>query len=298
MIKPSLRIAAACWMIASAWPVHGALKSPADFRAKVAKRMATGIQMTTAGSGYILLIGVIDTGTVAYVRKALEADPHIDTLLVDSYGGDIDSAMDIAAILHQRKMRLVVDGRCLSACAAFWFPAAASKTVLPGSVVAIHGQSAHYVDNGVAKLATESEALELFHSKGKASNLADFNRALARHGDFNRQAGVRGDADAAFARYLAHRKQVFGTDMITDRQHAEGCPPVQMWAMDQRQWEALGVKGIESFWYPVTVEQQAQVLRDLGMPADYFYYGPASGLERLCTEPPGLMARLRRWLGS
>jgi hypothetical protein len=92
--------------------------------------------------------------------------------------------------------------------------------------------------------------------------------------------------------------QVFGTDLITDKQRAPGCPPLQMWAMDQRQWQALGVKGIESFWYPSTVEQQAQLLRDLGMPADFFYYGAASGLERVCTQPPGLMARLRRWFGS
>ena len=47
-------------------------------------------------------------------------------------------------MIRQRKLRLVVDGRCLSACANYLFPAAIRKAVLPGSVVAIHGLSTLY----------------------------------------------------------------------------------------------------------------------------------------------------------
>jgi len=248
------------------------------------------------GTGKITLIGTIDANMAAEFKKALAADSHIDTLVIDSYGGHSESAMDMADLLRQRKMHMVVDGRCLSACAFFLFPAAASKTVLPGSVVAIHGAAFIYPDGDQLRVVTASQANELFRSENRTRDRDTMDRTNRRQAEFYRQLGLRNDLIDSFARYLVHRKQVLGTDMITAQQHAPGCPPVQMWALDKAQLEAAGVRGIGAFWTPSGDEQKAQLLRDLGLPADFLYYGPAAGLEQLCIQPPGRLAAVKQWL--
>lgn len=248
------------------------------------------------GSKEITLIGSIDTAMATKFQAALAENNNIDTLVIDSYGGDIDAAMDIAELIGRRKMHMVVDGRCLSACANYLFPAAATKIVLPGSVLAIHGLTVNYVDGGQVKRVSESQAADLFQSSVLSQNRDQFKRSVARQDAFYRQLGLRTDLYAVFAHYLGHRKQLFGTDMISTTQHAQGCPPVQMWALDKAQLEASGVRGIKAFWTPSSEEQKAQMLRDLSMPPGFLYYGPAAGLERLCTQPLSHIESLRLWL--
>lgn len=270
----------------------GRLSTPAEFRQTLGNQLPYSV-VGAPGGQQVLLIGAIDESMSKAFREILAADPGIRTVMVDSYGGNIESAMDIAALIRQRKLRLVVDGRCLSACANYLFPAAVSKLVLPGSVVAIHGLSTLYYEGGKAKWATESQTKDLFRSASWATDREAFQQRLRHQSLFYQQIGLHPDAHASFARYLAHRKQLFGTDMIDGAQWAFDCPPARMWALDQRQWEAMGVTGIESYWYPSGTEQQRQLLRDLGMPADYFYYGAAAGIEQLCQ--PSLMARITHW---
>jgi hypothetical protein len=275
--------------------VAARLTTPAQVRQTVARNLSFSL-VVAPGTQQVLLIGTIDSKMAASLQQLLAKDPAIHTVMVDLYGGNIESAMDISEVIRQRKLRLIVDGRCLSACANYLFPAAVSKTVLPGSVVAIHGLVTLYREGEQVKLASESQAHDLFRSSSHAADRAAFERRLARQSAFYRGIGLQPDAQATFGRYLAHRKALFGTDMIDATQHALDCPPAQMWTLDQQQWQAMGVKGIESYWYPATSEQRQQLLRDLGMPADYFYYGPGKGLEQLCQ--PTLGARIRHWFSG
>ncbi|GJJ00658.1 hypothetical protein RugamoR64_11960 [Duganella rhizosphaerae] len=270
--------------------------TPAHIRETVAKNLSFSLTVLSAGARHVTLIGTIDDAMAEQFKAAVAADSHVDTVVVDSYGGNIASALDIADVIRKRNMHIVVDGRCLSACASYLFSAAATKTVLPGSVVAIHGLTFNYLDGAKVVHVTESQAGELFRTSTMAGNREFFDRQMARQNEFYRQLGVRGDLRDTFARYLAHRKQLLGTDMITAQQHAPGCPPAQMWALDKAQLEASGVRGIGAFWTPSSDEQKAQLLRDLGLPADFLYYGPAAGLEQLCTLPPGRIAAMKQWL--
>lgn len=285
-------------LMSTLWPLPGAAQAPtpAHIRETVAKSLSFSLTVLSAGARHVTLIGTIDDAMAEQFKAAVAADSHVDTVVVDSYGGNIASALDIADVIRKRNMHIVVDGRCLSACASYLFSAAATKTVLPGSVVAIHGLTFNYLDGAKVVHATESQAGELFLSSTMGGNRDFFYRLAARQNEFYRQLGVRSDLRDTFARYLAHRKQLLGTDMITAQQHAPGCPPAQMWALDKAQLEAAGVRGIGAFWTPSGDEQKAQLLRDLGLPADFLYYGPAAGLEQLCTQPPGRIAALKQWL--
>ncbi len=290
-------LAVAGLLLATGWPQHaGAQLTPAAIRATLRGQSHAFVQLP--GSGQIMLVGTITIHTAAEFKRELAADRSIHTLIVDSNGGWSDSAMDMAALIRERKMRLVVDGRCLSACANYLFPAAVTRSVLPGSIVAIHGASFVYMDGEQVKMAPHSQAEGLSHLPSVRSQREDLKRTAAREAAFYQQLGLHRDTDVTFAHYLAHRKRLLGTDMIQGEQRAPGCPPVQMWAMDKAQWEAAGVRGIDKFWFPVNAEQQKQVSRDLGLPAEFFYFGDAAGLEALCTQAPSLRVRMERWLGT
>ena len=286
-------------LLAAAWPCAvSAQTTPAELRDTVAKNMLFSLVIEQPAQHTVTVVGTIDAKMGGMFKQALAAYPQIDTVRIDSYGGNIEVAMDMAGLIRQRKMRMVVDGRCLSACANYLFPAAAKKTVLPGSVVAIHGLSLSYLEGTVSKQVSKSQAQDLFRTSAHSRDKETFDRLMAREARFYRELKLGLGHQETFARYLAHRRQVLGTDVIEAKQRAPGCPPYQMWALDKAQWEAAGVSGIEQFWYPATTEQREQLLRDLGMPAEFFYYGGAAGLESLCTQALPLRLRLARWLAS
>ncbi|MNM27462.1 hypothetical protein D3C81_379540 [compost metagenome] len=244
----------------------------------------------------LVLIGFINAGMAQSVIDATKRYP-VRAVIIDSNGGDIDSAMDIAEILRVKKLDLIVDGRCLSACANYLFPAAARKTVLPGSVVGVHNASVHYVDKGAAAVVTFSEAATLFQNKGDMTSLDEFERIQRREQAFYRSLGIRQDNYQAYLRYLANRKASLGTETIASEDAAyEGCPSVEIWALDRAQLEAMGVKGIAGFWFPSSAREKQELARDLAVPPAFFYFGSTSGMAQLCSTPPSYFARLERRL--
>lgn len=264
----------------------------ASMRPMVTHAAGIGLQ---PGSGWIVLSGPIVAAMADALGKAAAQDRSLHSVLIDSGGGDLDAALRMATVLHERRMHLVVDGRCLSACASYLFPAAATKSVLPGSVLAIHGATAHYMDGGRLKSRAAGEAASGLDTLELAPRRAELMALLERAERQRRALGLRDTLDASFNRYLAHRKGVFGTDAIASTQHAAGCPAHQMWALDRAQLEAAGVTGIEEFWYPAEAAQRQRVAFTTGLAPDFFYYGPASGLEQLCTTPLPLLERVRLW---
>ncbi|MBB6251776.1 hypothetical protein [Nitrospirillum iridis] len=64
--------------------------------------------------------------------------PETRTLVLDSGGGDVAVALEMARLIHDRRLDVVVRGRCASACALLPFLAGQRKTVAPGAVVEFH----------------------------------------------------------------------------------------------------------------------------------------------------------------
>lgn len=100
------------------------------------------------------------------------------TVIVRSGGGDDQSAMTIGWAIHSRRLPLIVQNACMSACAHFIFVAASQRLVRPNSLVMFHNDHASIAamadDNkssstmsyivSVDKLATEEK--EYYHKLG------------------------------------------------------------------------------------------------------------------------------------
>lgn len=71
-------------------------------------------------------IEIIKTGTIKRV-------------VISSTGGDVESAINLADEIFNRKIDVYVEGPCFSSCANYIFTAGAKKYVLNGGVVAWHG---------------------------------------------------------------------------------------------------------------------------------------------------------------
>lgn len=61
------------------------------------------------GAQQVLLIGTIDSNMATLFRKTLDADPSIRTVMVDSYGGNIDSAMDMATLIWRPRLGILLN---------------------------------------------------------------------------------------------------------------------------------------------------------------------------------------------
>lgn len=81
------------------------------------------------------------TPVTAAKLTALLKSPRVTTLVINSFGGSEDAALDIAAIIKARKLTVVVDGVCMSACAQYILTSASSGQIRPGSLVAFHTSS-------------------------------------------------------------------------------------------------------------------------------------------------------------
>jgi hypothetical protein len=77
------------------------------------------------------------------------AGQPVRLLLIDSAGGDVAAAIDLADWVHARQLDIAVTGVCLSSCANYVFPAARQKEIRPGAVVAWHGNYHHLAHTGL-----------------------------------------------------------------------------------------------------------------------------------------------------
>lgn len=82
----------------------------------------------------------------AITREGLVAlqrldNPRARTLLIRSGGGPVDVGLDFGEWIHDRGFNVVVNQECLSSCANYIFPAGDQKLILPGGLVAWHGNA-------------------------------------------------------------------------------------------------------------------------------------------------------------
>jgi hypothetical protein len=73
----------------------------------------------------------------------------LQRLLIDSGGGDVAAAIELADWVHARQLDITVTGVCLSSCANYVFPAARNKAIRPGAIVAWHGNYHHLAHTGL-----------------------------------------------------------------------------------------------------------------------------------------------------
>ena len=84
-------------------------------------------------------IGCISKEAVTNFKE--NANASAKTLLIQSEGGDVEAAIDLAKEIIKRKISVVVRGYCYSSCANYILPSGRQVYVEPGSRVLFHGDA-------------------------------------------------------------------------------------------------------------------------------------------------------------
>ena len=84
-----------------------------------------------------LLQGPVDEAMADCARATLA--PTTTVLVVDSGGGDLRHALDIAELLEPLSLTVRVRERCYSSCANYFLPVAERVIVEPGAAIVVHG---------------------------------------------------------------------------------------------------------------------------------------------------------------
>lgn len=83
------------------------------------------------------ITGAIDAELARCVRESFAESTRI--LVLDSEGGSVEAALDIAAVLQGRNLTMQVEGECNSSCANYFLPLARRIEIGPQAMVLLHG---------------------------------------------------------------------------------------------------------------------------------------------------------------
>lgn len=212
-----------------------------------------------------------------------DTQQKIKALLIDSVGGDMEGALEMAYAIKKYKLNLVVDGKCMSACANYLFAAAETKRVLPGSVVGIHLPSFHANTeklqfNQIVYNFSDPTILALDEtSKEYARKLA------AKEKEFATQFKLNDKLLLSFKSYMANRRQRFGKEQEGNFSNVDpDCPAIQIWVLNRRQLSEIGIRGIGEFWFPRTAAEYSMLSTYFRMPNDSLFFGDAKILSKMC----------------
>ncbi len=145
--------------------------------------------------------------------------PQGATIVLQSGGGDVDAALDMADRVLEKQATVVVYNVCFSSCANYLFPAGVRKIVLPHSFVGWHG--------GPSDPSNDPKYPP------------EVRQVLAR---------IRARSDAFLARLKVSPALIYtapeGAGFDQAHQETTG------WSLPPEKIEALGVHGIVYMWFP------------------------------------------------
>ena len=224
----------------------------------IRRQMGPGDSAIISDGRYtIYLIGAITPALARDFKEATEHGPLIDTVIVDSQGGDMSSALDIANLIYRRKLNIVVDGRCFSACANYLFPAGHLKSLRGQSFLGIHNRTYSYLDGGVSKHATHLSELQSTLKKSSDKQTArDFAELHKKESKFFAAIKMSTSLDTLFTNYLERRELVLSKASVASANGASTCPKINLWVLRREQVASIGLKNIGEFWEPRTTEEQ------------------------------------------
>jgi len=169
--------------------------------------------------------------------------PDIDTVYVTTKGGEVFAGRAIGYKIGEHPRHLIIDKMCLSSCGNYFVPAAARLTLMPRSVIGLHGTPDPHMlsnvdmENHMASLVEEgnvaSEGLERIlkrKSETRTKQLAE-EAKFAAH--FNVPKGWRhyreaGDADDGWRKHFAQGSDIGVTPdkfMIVEGPMLASCLP-------------------------------------------------------------------------
>lgn len=130
----------------------------------------------TVSGQELVFIGPITRASPVRVREAFAANT-LSSIVIDSGGGDVEAALEIAALVRDHRLDVRVRGACLSSCANYIFPSGQRKFIVRGAIVAWHGSSAHLHYQDTKGLGSSDPVIRQFNAD-LARKDAEFMRTI------------------------------------------------------------------------------------------------------------------------
>jgi ATP-dependent protease ClpP protease subunit len=282
------------WLIGALPIAASAQYLPFQLRARINPEKFVFPMVLKSHGGYISVIGELTPATAFAFASVVQQDESIHTIYIDSAGGNIASALDMAALIHKRKLRLVVDGKCLSACANYLFVAAEEKDVLTGSVVGIHQATHHFIGkDGKRASSTALHLTDIEEHKPTGESAAKIRALQIRESKFFEEFGVSRILFNSYVRYVLNREKFMASTIATQTSYPS-CPAIGVWLLNKTQLQSMGVKGIKEYWFPHTELEWKDVIINQRFIPNTAFFGDASSIESLCTTQNPLLTAIER----
>jgi hypothetical protein len=237
----------------------------------------------------LAIVGPVTSGVLSGVLQQARPRP-IDTIFIDSAGGSVEVSIALAKYIRERNIRLVVAGRCLSACANFLLVAAKRKDILPGSLIGIHETRYQYHrDTDVIEVSErhKDQLAKLSGDPGATARIAAAGEGARR---FYSEMKVSDRYFQAFRLYEASREASGNRDTTS-------CPRISFWALNGDDLSKMGVKGIGAAWFPASAQEARSAARKLGLDGNQVFYGSEKQLTRLCQSEKGMAQTIKSYFG-
>jgi hypothetical protein len=226
----------------------------------------------------IIFVGNINQEANKNIRKHIDNDIHVRNIYVDSGGGDIINAIEIADYLRNKKIRVIVAGRCFSACANYIFAGAISKVVLPGSLIGIHGKKFNYFGKSIMSVDVDNTDYVIKES-GDLSVDLKIKKILLTESNFYKKIGISLDYYFAFDEYTKSRNIKSATG-----NSGEECQNISIWILRYSDMKKMGISGMESIWSPGNMEEAKNISKKFGFYSNQIFFGGISDISALCGQ--------------
>lgn len=232
----------------------------------------------------MVALGLIDHYMADWLERSIKKYPSIKTLYIDSPGGDGLPALHMAELINKNNFKIVVDGRCFSACAQVLFVAAKSKEILPWSMLGVHDAVINI--DGVMVYA---DTLLPYNGEQPPKRLiTKIKSELSLIRQFNRQYGFKTDyldllRDLQRDRRI-YLKQNYQHGPTTPNFSNDACLKITLWLVNPTQLKEMGITNIKTAWFPANeTELQSYLSRYESKRADYFV-GNSQQLRAICSR--------------
>jgi hypothetical protein len=115
--------------------------------------------------------GKIAFGASSALRSALNENPGVAVLHLNSNGGSVGWARQMQYLVHERGLTTVIDSHCLSACALV-FLAGRERYLAPGAKLGFHRESAPEMSQAEINMVEETDA-QYMKAMGISSDFVD-----------------------------------------------------------------------------------------------------------------------------
>lgn len=118
----------------------------------------------SADNRSVIINGMLREGSAAEIKKVLDATPDTTSLMLNSSGGRVLEAKQLAQTVQIRKLDTYVEGQCASAC-TYVFLAGKDRAATPNAQIGFHQPSFPGIDPSTQEAITQ-EMLAVYRTAG------------------------------------------------------------------------------------------------------------------------------------